>query len=74
MADATLDAGATNCGQLIDLVVEAMASLQAGQLLAVVAYDPSSHVDLAAWCRMTGHQLRSATSEDNHLTFIIKKC
>ena len=73
MADATLDAGAENCGRLIDLVVETLASLQPGQVLAVVAYDPSSHVDLAAWCRLTGHRLRSVTSEDDHLTFVIEK-
>ena len=73
MADATLEAGAENCGRLIDLVLEAMASLQPGQLLAVAAYDPSSHVDLAAWCRMTGHQRRSATSEGDRLMFVIEK-
>lgn len=73
MADATLDAGAENCGRLIDLVVKAIASLQPGQSLAVVAYDPSSQVDLAAWCRMTGHQLRFVTSEDDRLTFVIEK-
>ncbi len=74
MTDATLDAGAENCGRLIGLVVEAMASLQPGQLLTVVAYDPSSHVDLASWCRMTRHQLRSVTSVDDHLKFVIEKC
>ena len=53
MADATLDAGAENCGRLIDLVVNTMTRLVPGQTLAVMAYDPSSQVDLAAWCRMT---------------------
>lgn len=73
MVDATLDAGVENCGRLIGLVVEAMASLQPGQLLAVVAYDLSSQVDLAAWCRMTGHRLRSVTPVDDHLKFVIEK-
>jgi TusA-related sulfurtransferase len=73
MADTTLDAGAENCGHLIGLVAEAIAYLAPGQCLAVIAYDPSSQVDLAAWCRMTGHQLQSVTSEDDHLTFVIEK-
>jgi TusA-related sulfurtransferase len=73
MADATLDAGAENCGRLVGLVAEAIAYLAPGQLLAVVAYDPSSQVDLAAWCRMAGHQLRSVTSEGDSLTFVIEK-
>ena len=67
MADATLDAGAENCGRLIGLVVDAMAQLAPGQTLGVMAYDPSSQVDLAAWCRMTGHRLRSITPVADHL-------
>jgi tRNA 2-thiouridine synthesizing protein A len=73
MADATLDAGAENCGRLIALVVDALAQLVPGQTLAVMAYDPSSQVDLAAWCRMTGHTLRSAVPLADHLEFVIEK-
>ena len=73
MAAVTLDAGPANCGRLIDLVVEAMALVQPGQLLVVTAYDPSSQIDLAAWCRMTGHRLWSVQAADDHLTFKIEK-
>ena len=73
MADATLDAGAENCGRLIALVVDALAHLVPGQTLAVMAYDPSSQVDLAAWCRMTGHTLRSVVPLADHLEFVIEK-
>ena len=73
MADATLDAGAENCGRLIGLVREAMAQLTPGQTLAVRDYDPSSQIDLAAWCRMTGHELRSVTPDANHLELVIQK-
>ncbi len=73
MADTWLDAGAENCGRLIGLVTEAMAQLEAGQILGVVAYDPSSQVDLAAWCRLTGHWLRSVTPVVDHLEFVIQK-
>ncbi|HEY3230625.1 MAG TPA: sulfurtransferase TusA family protein [Roseiflexaceae bacterium] len=73
MTDATLDAGAENCGRLIGLVVDAMAQLAPGQTLGVMTYDPSSQVDLAAWCRMTGHHLRSVTPVVDHLEFVIEK-
>jgi TusA-related sulfurtransferase len=73
MADATVDAGAENCGRLIALVVEGLAHLLPGQTLAVIAYDPSSQVDLAAWCQMTGHTLRSVVPVANHLEFMIEK-
>jgi TusA-related sulfurtransferase len=73
MADAILDAGAENCGRLIGLVMGAMAQLTPGQTLAVRAYDPSSHIDITAWCRMTGHELRSVTPDANHLELVIQK-
>ena len=73
MADATLDAGAENCGRLIALVVDALAHLVPGQTVTVMAYDPSSQVDLAAWCRMTGHTLRSVVLLADHLEFVIEK-
>jgi len=73
MADATLDAGAENCGRLIGLVAAAMARLAAGQTLRVIAYDPSSQIDLAAWCRMTGHRQRSVTAVADYLEFVIEK-
>jgi TusA-related sulfurtransferase len=73
MADMRLDAGAENCGRLIGLVAAALTGLAPGQTLSVVAYDPSSQVDLAAWCRMTGHQLRSVVPLSDHLEFVIEK-
>jgi len=73
MTDATLDAGAENCGRLIGLVAEAITGLAPGQTLGVMAYDPSSQVDLAAWCRLTGHRLRSVAPVADHLEFVIEK-
>ena len=73
MANATLDAGVENCGRLIALVVEAIIDLAPGQTLSVMAYDPSSQIDLAAWCRMTGHTLRSVVPLADHLEFVIEK-
>jgi tRNA 2-thiouridine synthesizing protein A len=73
MANVTLDAGAANCGRLIGLVVDAMAQLAPGQTLGVMTYDPSGQVDLAAWCRMTGHRLRSITPVADHVELVIEK-
>ena len=73
MANAILNAGAENCGRLIGLVAAAMARLAAGHTLRVIAYDPSSQIDLAAWCRMTGHPQRSVSAVADHLEFVIEK-
>ena len=73
MANVTLDAEAANCGRLIGLVVDAMAQLAPGQTLGVTTYDPSGQLDLAAWCRMTGHRLRSITPVADHVELVIEK-
>lgn len=52
---ATLDAGEQNCATLVLNVRTAIESLAPGQILAVMAYDPSAQLDLRAWSRMTGH-------------------
>jgi tRNA 2-thiouridine synthesizing protein A len=54
-AAVTLDVGAQNCAALIMHARNAMAILAPGEILAVVAYDPSAPLDLRAWSRMTGH-------------------
>jgi len=41
----------------LDDVAAVMLSLQPGQTLEINALDPTVEVDLAAWCRMTGHQV-----------------
>jgi tRNA 2-thiouridine synthesizing protein A len=72
-ADLWLDAGAANCGRLIELVSALVADLMAGQVLGVAAYDPSAQVDLMAWCRLTGHRLLSVTDTGDYLEFLIRK-
>lgn len=72
-ADRWLDAGAANCGRLIELVAGMLGGLEAGQVFGVAAYDPSTQVDLTAWCRMTGHHLLSVTDTGDHLEFVIRK-
>jgi tRNA 2-thiouridine synthesizing protein A len=54
-AVATLDAGEQNCAALIVNIRTAITSLAPGELLKVIAYDPSAQLDLRAWSRMTGH-------------------
>lgn len=63
-ADAFYDAGNQGCGDgPLDKIAAVMRGLHAGQTLEIHATDPSVAVDLAAWCRMTGHQLVEQTSD-----------
>ena len=63
-ADAFFDAGSQGCGDgPLEKVASLMRQLQPGQTLEIHATDPSVAVDLAAWCRMTGHTLAEQTTD-----------
>ncbi len=42
-----------------------------GQELTVSADDPAFELDIAAWCRRSGHELRSIETEDGTLKAMI---
>ena len=57
-ADAFYDAGDKGCGSgPLDDIADLIGRLSSGQTLEIRATDPSVAVDLAAWCRLTGHTL-----------------
>ena len=66
-AAAFYDAGDKGCaaGPLND-IADLMSGLLPGQTLEIRATDPSVTVDLAAWCRLTGHTLVTQ-QEDRYL-------
>ena len=70
---ATLDAGEQNCATLVMSVRDEIATLNPGQILAVVAYDPSAQLDLLAWSRMTGHRFLGLDKHDDHSTIFLEK-
>lgn len=69
----TVDVGSANCATLILHVRKAMSSLGAGQVLEVIAYDPSSQLDLEAWCRMTGNLYVSVCEYDEYQAHYLQK-
>lgn len=70
---ATLDVGAENCATLILHVRWAMAQLAPGDVIAVVAYDPSAQLDLRAWCGMTRHAYLGMRDAGDYATYYIRK-
>ncbi len=59
-AEAFYDAGEKGCAAgPLDEIADLMRHLPSGQTLEIRATDPSIAVDLAAWCRLTGHTLVS---------------
>jgi TusA-related sulfurtransferase len=57
-ADRWYDAGNKGCAAgPLDEIAALMRGLDSEQKLEIFATDPTVAVDLAAWCRMTGHTL-----------------
>ena len=63
-ADAFYDAGDQSCARtVLEIIAECMLGLTHNQTLEIRATDPSLGIDLAAWCRLTGHALVMCTRD-----------
>ena len=71
--DKELDARGLNCPLPILRTKKALADLQSGQVLKVVATDPGAVKDFQAFSRQTGHELLSHAEEQKEFTFFMKK-
>jgi len=71
--DKELDARGLNCPLPILRTKKALADLQSGQVLKVLATDPGSVKDFQTFARQTGHELLSHDEENREFTFFMKK-
>jgi len=68
-----LDARGLNCPLPILKTRKALKDLEIGAVLRVVATDPGSVKDFAAFARQTGHELLEQEEQDGEYTFLIQK-
>ncbi len=71
--DQELDASGLNCPLPILRAKKAIAGMDAGQTLRIIATDPGSVKDFEAFCKQTGNELVSSGEEGGKFTFLIKK-
>ena len=71
--DSELDASGLNCPLPILRAKKAIAAMDAGQTLKIIATDPGSVKDFEAFCKQTGNELLSSGEEDGKFLFMIKK-
>jgi tRNA 2-thiouridine synthesizing protein A len=71
--DSELDASGLNCPLPILRAKKAIAALDAGQTLRIIATDPGSVKDFEAFCKQTGNELKSSGEENGKFVFLIKK-
>jgi len=70
--DKELDARGLNCPLPILRAKKALADMQAGQVLRIVATDPGSVKDFQAFCKQTGHTLLDQSEAEKVYTFLMK--
>jgi tRNA 2-thiouridine synthesizing protein A len=73
VADLTVDARGLNCPMPIVKTAQAAKGLASGQVLEVLATDPGSVKDFAAWSKSTGNELVEQTADGGVFRFVMRK-
>ena len=73
MSDQQLDARGLNCPMPIVKTAQAIKGLASGQTLEVLATDPGSTKDFAAWSKSTGNELVEQSVDGGVFRFVLKK-
>ena len=71
--DKELDASGLNCPLPILRAKKALAALDAGQVLHIIATDPGSVKDFEAFANQTGNELMESSENGGKFEFLIKK-
>ncbi len=71
--DRELDVKGLNCPLPILRTKKALAEMQSGQTLRVLATDPGSVKDFQAFARQTGNELVSSGVVDNVYEYVLKR-
>jgi tRNA 2-thiouridine synthesizing protein A len=68
-----VDARGLSCPMPIVKTAQACKGLPSGAAIELVATDPGSVKDVAAWCRATGNELVEQTSDGAVYRFVIRR-
>jgi tRNA 2-thiouridine synthesizing protein A len=68
-----LDARGLNCPMPIVRTAQTIKTLAPGQLLEVLATDPGSVADFAAWSRSTGNEIVTSGVQDGVYRFVLRR-
>lgn len=71
--DLILDASGLFCPEPVMMLHSKIAELAVGQVLKVVATDPSTERDIPKFCAFLGHELLSHEEEQGAYHYLIRK-
>ncbi len=69
----TVDARGLSCPMPIVKTAQLVKTLAPGTVIEVLATDPGSVKDFAAWSRATGHELVDQSSDGSLYRFVIRR-
>lgn len=68
-----IDARGLSCPMPIVKTAQAVKAIPPGAVVELLATDPGSIKDVAAWCRATGNELIEQTSDGALYRFVIRR-
>ncbi|CAM2192364.1 Sulfur carrier protein TusA [Paraburkholderia kururiensis] len=68
-----VDARGLNCPLPILRAKKALADMESGQILKVLATDPGSQRDFAAFAKQTGNEIVESSVEDKTFVFLMRR-
>jgi len=71
--DAKVDARGLNCPMPIVKTAQAVKGLSSGQTLEVLATDPGSVKDFAAWSKTTGNEIVEQSVDGGVFRFVLRR-
>lgn len=69
----SLDMTGYFCPEPVIRTGEEISEIDVGEVLEVLADDPSSEPDIKSWAKRTGHELLSFGEEDGTFRFLIRR-
>ncbi len=71
--DKTVDCQGLFCPMPIVKISKAIKEIEVGQVLEMLADDPGSKADMAAWAHQTGHELLDMKEEGGVFKFYVRR-
>ncbi len=71
--DKTLDTSGLLCPEPVMMLHKAVKEVALGNLIEVIATDPSTQRDIPKFCLFLGHELVEQTKTDTHYFYYIRK-
>ncbi|MCE2680821.1 MAG: sulfurtransferase TusA family protein [Burkholderiales bacterium] len=68
-----VDASGLNCPLPILKTKKALAEMQSGEVLRVIATDPGAVMDFKAFAKQTGNELLSSMVEGDNFVFVMRR-